>query len=144
MRITLFAILGVLSSAAFAAKPTAPHLTVQVPNIREFTFAWAEATGATRYELWFKANDATPWAEYTEKPAPRTSILASVAVHLLEWPQARYQLKACNAEGCSTSNTVRVNHDEKLLAMAYFKPDGNTGANYFGGVVALSANGHTM
>jgi hypothetical protein len=144
MKIALFALLGAVSSAAFAAKPPAPHLTVAVTNIREFTFAWAEATGATTYQLWFKANDATPWAKYTEKPAPRTSILASVSVHLLEWPQARYQLKACNADGCSTSNTVRVNHDEKLDAMGYFKPDSNTNANYFGGVIALSANGHTM
>ena len=144
MKTALFALLCALSSAAFAARPPAPHITVEVSNIREFTFEWAEASGATRYELWFKASDAAPWVEYNEKPAPRTSIVTSVAVHLLEWPQARYQLKACNADGCSTSNTVRVNHDEKLAAMGYFKPDGNTAANYFGGVIALSANGHTM
>lgn len=145
MKIALLALLGVFSPVAFAAKPPAPHLTVAVTNIREMTFDWAaDAAGATRYELWFKPSDAAGWTKYTEKSAPRTSILASVAVHLLEWPQARYQLKACNAEGCSTSNTVRVNHDEKLAAMGYFKPDGNTSTNYFGGIVALSANGHTM
>src|SRR6185436_16991794 len=144
MKIALFALLGAVSSAAFAAKPPAPHLTVAVTNIREFTFAWAEATGATTYQLWFKANDATPWAKYTEKPAPRTSILASVSVHLLEWPQARYQLKACNSDGCSTSNTVRVNHGEKLVAMGFFKPDTPTGVASFGGQLAVSADGSTL
>ena len=105
MKFTLFAILGVLSTAAFAAKPPAPHLTVQVSNIRELTFAWAEATGATRYQLWFKADDATPWAKYTEKPAPRTSILASVAVHL-----ARAAAGAVPVEGLQCGGTEHVQH----------------------------------
>jgi hypothetical protein len=137
------ALVCVCSSVAFAAPP-APRITVQATNIKQLGFEWASVAGATRYELWFKANDATPWVEYIEKPAPRASLSISVSVHLLEWPQARYQLKACNASGCSTSNTVRVNHDEKLVAMGYFKPDTPGNVTSYGGMLALSADGNTM
>lgn len=135
------ALFCVLSSLAFAAPP-APRITVAASDIKQLTFEWPSVAGATRYELWFKASDATPWVEYTEKTAPRTSLNISVSVHLLEWPQARYQLKACNSTGCSTSNTVRVNHDEKLVAMGYLKP--NDTSHAFGGIVALSADGQTL
>ena len=142
MKTAVLALACVFPCLALAAPP-APRITVQATDIKQLGFEWPAVAGATRYELWFKASDAAPWVEYTEKPAPRTSLTVSVAVHLLEWPQARYQLKACNASGCSTSNTVRVNHDEKLVAMGYFKPN-NTSAQLYGGVVALSADGKTL
>src|SRR5690348_9338240 len=105
---TFFALtlIGVLPCVALAAKPAAPHITVEASNIKQLTFDWTSVSGATRYELWFKASDAAAWVEYMEKAAPRSSISVGVSVHLLQWPEARYQLKACNAEGCSTSNTV--------------------------------------
>ena len=144
MKILLIALVFAFSSLAFAARPAAPVITVEVSQIKQLTFEWQPLTGVTQYQLWFKASDEAAWVKYTEKPAPRTSITASVAVHLLEWPQARYQLKACNTDGCSTSNTVRVNHGEKLVAMGFFKPDTPTGVASFGGQLAVSADGSTL
>ncbi len=142
MKIAALALVCAFPSVALAAPP-APRITVEAGDIKQLRFEWPSVPGATRYELWFKANDATPWVEYTEKPAPRTSLAVSVSVHLLEWPQARYQLKACNSTGCSTSNTVRVNHDEKLVAMGYLKAN-TASSRAFGGVVSLSADGKTL
>ena len=105
------------------AAPPAPVVTVHASGIKKLTFEWAPVAEATRYDLWFKANDNAPWTRYLQAPAPRFSFTTSVAaVRLLHWPQARFQLKACDTSGCSTSNTVRVN-SEKTVAMGFFKPD---------------------
>ena len=142
MKSAAFVLACALSSVALAVPP-APVVTVHASGIKKLTFEWAPVAGASRYDLWFKANDNAPWTRYLRAPAPRSSFTTGVAVHLLHWPQARFQLKACDASGCSTSNTVRVN-SEKTVAMGFFKPESPTDTFYFGGNVALSADGATM
>jgi trimeric autotransporter adhesin len=142
MRTAAFLLASALSSVALAAPP-APVVTVHASGIKNLTFEWAPVAAATRYDLWFKANDNGPWTRYVSAPAPRSSFTIGVAVHLLHWPQARFQLQACDTSGCSTSNTVRVN-DEKLVAMGYFKPDTPSNVFFYGGQFALSADGKTM
>ncbi|HEX6397900.1 MAG TPA: hypothetical protein VFZ95_10775 [Steroidobacteraceae bacterium] len=144
MKSAFLALIWALPSLAFAARPTPPVVTLQANTIKQLEFEWQPLTGVTKYQLWFKANDDAAWVKYLEKAAPRTSMAIGVAVHLLDWPEARYQLKACNAEGCSTSNTVRA-RSEKLVAMGYFKPETPADATVnYGGQVALSADGATM
>jgi trimeric autotransporter adhesin len=129
--------------AAFSARPAAPVISVHSGEIKQLDFAWQPIADVTHYQLWFKPSDSSGWVKYAEKPAPRTSLAITVSVHLLEWPQARYQLKACNASGCSTSNTVKVS-SEKLVAMGYLKPDTPANVTYYGVMLALSADGNTL
>ena len=129
-------------SGAALAIPPAPVVTVHASGIKKLTFEWEPVAGASRYDLWFKASDNAAWTRYLQAPAPRSSFTTGVAVHLLNWPQARFQLKACDNSGCSTSNTVRVD-SEKTVAMGYFKPEAPSTGSY-GGNVALSADGATM
>lgn len=142
MRTAAFLLACALSSVVLAVPP-APVVTVHASGIKNLTFEWAHVAEATRYDLWFKANDNGPWTRYVSAPAPRSSFTIGVAVHLLHWPQARFQLQACDPSGCSTSNTVRVN-EEKLVAMGFFKPDTPSNVFFYGGSLALSADGKTM
>jgi hypothetical protein len=66
-----------------------------------------------------------------------------VAVHLLDWRVAKFQVKACNPSGCGVSNIVGVD-GLALDAMGYFKPNGPGNSHLFGHTVALSADGRTM
>jgi hypothetical protein len=96
-----------------------------------------------RYELWFKASSGTPWVLYAQTPPQRPRFRINVSVHLLDWQQARFHVKACNSTSCSQSNEVGVN-GEQFAAMGYFKPSTSQPNQYFGMQFALSADGMTM
>jgi hypothetical protein len=134
----------VSSTVALAAPPAAPLISVHATDIRQLEFTWATVAGVHRYELWFRPVSGAAWVKYQEQPAQRgPRFRISVGVHLLDWRQARYLVKACNPSGCSSSNQVGVN-GEQLVAMGYFKPNNPVGHLWFGASVALSADGTTM
>src|SRR3954471_24264757 len=88
-------LLASLSSLVQAA-PAAPVVTVGA-DIKQLQFDWEQVPSSNRYELWFKANDAAPWVEYTEIPAAQTArIRINVSAHLLDWRVAKYRVAACN------------------------------------------------
>jgi hypothetical protein len=139
----LCAALALASLPARAAPPAAPHITVGA-DIKQLQFDWDAVAGGTSYELWFKASDGADWVKYTQiagTQPPRFRISASV--HLLDWRVARYRVAACNASGCTNSNEVTVG-DLPLDAMGYFKPTGAGKNRWFGGGVAVSADGKTF
>ena len=43
------------------------------------------------------------WTVVPETPAQRPLIRINASVHLLDWTDARYYVKACNPGGCSRS-----------------------------------------
>jgi trimeric autotransporter adhesin len=134
----------VWTSVAMAAPPAAPRISVQATDIRQLEFTWDSVPGVHRYELWFKSSSVTPWVKFQEQPAQRgPRFRIGVAVHLLDWRQARYYVKACNPSGCTNSNSVGV-ASEPLVAMGYIKPNNPVGHEFFGNVVALSADGKTL
>jgi hypothetical protein len=132
------------SSISLAAPPAAPAISVRATDIRQLEFTWEAVPGVHRYELWFRPVSGAPWVEYLEQDARRgPRIRIGVGVHLLDWRQARYYVRACNPWGCTNSNTVGVN-GEQLVAMGYIKPNNPVGHEFFGGSVALSADGRTL
>lgn len=133
-----------VTSAAFAAPPPAPTLTVGVTDVRQLEFNWLPVSGAQSYELWFLAAPGAAWVKYREQPAQRAPLFrVGVPVHLLDWPQARYFIKACNWGGCTASNEVGVD-GLQLDAIGYFKPP-TAGANKsFGRDLELSADGTAL
>src|SRR4051812_7070343 len=83
-------------SSVVQAAPAAPAATVGA-DLKQLQFDWDQVPGSNRYELWFKANDAAPWVEYTEVRAAQTPrIRINVSVHLLNWRVAKYRIAACN------------------------------------------------
>src|SRR5882672_7672821 len=133
----------VLVAIAFAAPPPAPTITVAATDIKQLQFDITPVTQVNWYELWFKANSGAQWVNYAQTPAQRPRFRISTSVHLLDWRQARYFVKACNPGGCSQSNEVGVD-GEQLATIGYFRPSTSDPDQYFGFNFALSADGTTM
>ncbi|HEV7606353.1 MAG TPA: hypothetical protein VGO61_03410 [Steroidobacteraceae bacterium] len=133
-----------IASAAFAAPPASPHLTVHATDIRQLEFNYEPVPGVATYELWFRAAPGAQWVKYQEHVAQRGPLFRiAVSVHLLDWRQARYYVAACNPSGCTPSNQVGVD-GEQLAAIGYIKPSAATGHHWFGSNVAASADGKTI
>jgi hypothetical protein len=144
MKTVVLALVGALAFASVAmAAPAAPTITVAASNIKQLQFDITPVTQINRYELWFKASSATPWVLYAQTAPQRPRFRINVSVHLLDWQQARFHVKACNSTSCSQSNVVGVD-GEQLAAMGYFKPSTTQLNQYFGMNFALSADGMTM
>jgi hypothetical protein len=135
-------VLASLASAAPGA-PAAPQVTVGA-DLKQLQFDWDRVPSATRYELWFKANDAAAWVKYIDVPGARSeSVRINVSVHLLDWRVARYRLAACDASGCTNSaetHVTQLGND----AIGYFKPNTPAYNHWYGSAVALSADGRTF
>src|SRR5688572_29321254 len=100
-----------LAASTALAAPPQPQLTSAANDIKQLRFNWSPSAGATGYELWFQSNSAAAETRFYQLPASRTSVANNVAVHLLDWTNARYWLKACDSTGCSSSAKVSVlNH----------------------------------
>src|SRR5688572_20309328 len=145
MKSAAFALAGtfVFASVAVATPPPAPTITVAATDIKQLQFDITPVTRANWYELWFRANPRAQWVQYARTVAQRPRIRANTSVHLLDWQQARYYVKACNPSGCSASNEVGVD-GEQLPAIGYFKPSTTQPNQYFGFSFDVSGDGTTL
>jgi hypothetical protein len=147
--ILAFAVTG-FASNALATPPDAPTITVAATDIKQLQFDITPVTRVGWYELWFKANDGAAWVKYSEQRPQRPLFRIGTSVHLLDWRQARYYVKACNPGGCGQSNEVRVD-GEQLAAMGFLKPDAREpystngqAISGFGAALAVSADGRVV
>jgi hypothetical protein len=143
MKIASYALTCAFASVCAAQPPPAPTITSAATDIKQLQFDITPVTRANWYELWFKANTGAQWGKYAETPAQRPLIRINASVHLLDWREARYFVKACNPGGCSQSNEVGIN-GEQLAAMGYFKPATADPTQHFGQSFAVSADGTTL
>jgi len=144
MKYVALALAALFPVVALAAPPPAPEVDVAATDIRQLEFNWDAVPGAQSYQLWFRAAPEADWVLYREQSARRARVFrVGVAVHLLDWPQARYYVSACNNSGCTPSNELSVD-GEQLIAMGYVKPAGTTNHRFFGSAVAASADGKTF
>jgi hypothetical protein len=143
MKIALCVLTGVFASIAAAAPPPAPAVTAAATDIKQLQFDITPVTQVNRYELWFKANAGASWVNWASTPAQRPRFRINTSVHLLDWTQARYFVKACNPSGCSQSDEVGVD-GEQLAAMGYFKPTTAAANQYYGFNFALSTDGTAL
>lgn len=134
---------GLIAGVANAAPPPAPTITVAATDIKQLQFDITPVPTIGHYELWFRALPGAAWVKYTETPGQRPLFRINAAVHLLDWPQARFYVKACNPSGCSSSNEVGID-GEQLEAMGYFKPSTYGPYKFFGYNLAVSADGTTL
>ena len=125
-----------------AAPPAAPAVTAGA-DLKTLRFDWNYVPQANRYELWFRANDGATWAKFGDTPSYRPRITSGVSAHLLDWNQARYQVRACNPSGCTGSAPIGV---QTLMpnTIGYFKASSLHNKARFGLVSAISEDGNTM
>lgn len=136
------AVLCLFASAALAAPPAAPTVTAGA-DLKTLRFDWNYVPQANRYELWFKANNGATWAKFSDTPSYRPRTTTGVSAHLLDWNQARYQVRACNPSGCAGSDLIGV---QTLMpdTIGYFKASSLHNKARFGLVSAISEDGNTM
>src|SRR4051794_16941008 len=110
MKTVFLALAGIFAFASVAvAAPPAPTVSIGATDIKQLQFDITPVSQVNWYELWFKANAGAQWVKYTQTPVQHPRFRISTSVHLLDWTQARYYVKACNPSGCSASNEVGVN-----------------------------------
>jgi hypothetical protein len=125
--------------------PGAPALSLLTSGLKQLNFSWGAPAGATYYQLQQDPDGTGAFAQVgADIAAPTVTAAVSIAVHRLNWAQARYRVRACNAGGCGDSAPVGI-ASAMLAAIGYAKAS-NTGANdqlgYF--AVALSGDGNTL
>ena len=96
-----------LPALASAAPPGAPTVSVGA-GFKQLRFDFAPVTGASSYQLWFRANGGASWVKYMENTASTTEFKVTVSAHLLDWFNARYYVTACNGDGCSRTADIYV------------------------------------
>jgi len=144
MKFALCVLACAFASVALATPPPAPTITAAATDIKQLQFDITPVVRVGWYELWFKANPGAAWVNYTRTRPQRPLFRIGTSVHLLDWKQARYLVKACNSSGCTPSNEVGVD-GEQLAAMGFFKPASTGPYQYFGyNSIAVSADGTTL
>lgn len=127
---------------ALAAPPAAPQVTVGA-DVKQLQFDWDIVPRSNYYELWFKANPGAPYVKFSEREPWRPRARSAVSAHLLDWQQARYQVRACNFSGCSASAPVAVT-GHMADTIGYFKAGRLHNNARFGIATAISEDGNTL
>jgi hypothetical protein len=121
--------------------PAAPAATLGI-GLKKIQLTWTAVNSATAYKV--LENTGAGFQQVgADLAAGQTTFSRQIAVHVQQWATTSYQVQACNAVGCSTSNTLSAANGA-LQAIGYFKAS-NTGAgDTFGWALALSGDGNTL
>ncbi len=138
---------GGSSSAAVTPTPTpapqAPTLGINFA-LKQLQFSWSSSSDATTYKLMENPDGVSGFTQVgTDIPAPQVNANQDIAVHKLDWAHAQYLVQACNAGGCTNSNTVTATAGV-LKTIGYFKASNTDSNDQFGYSVAISADGSTL
>ena len=139
--ISLVALL--IAATSFATPPAAPQVTVGASNVKQLRFDWQIVPRSNYYELWFKANNASPEVKFSESVPWHPFAVTGVSAHLLEWNQARYRVRACNPSGCGSSPLISV---KSVLpdTVGFVKSPFPLDEARFGSTVKVSEDGSTL
>ena len=118
-----------------------PVLELSFSTIKQFDFSWSAVPGAEHYQLLESSNAGEPFVQLGDDIVGE-SISISMPLHLRA--HARYELRACNADGCSESSASVDVASNLAEAVGYLKPGLITSEDRFGSSVALSDDGTTL
>lgn len=129
------------SGAVPVAAPDAPVVALG-SGIKTLTFDWAAVPGATHYQLFEELQGGDYVQVGGDLPAGTTRYEHTVPL----WTRllANYQLRACNAAGCTASATQSWSVPLLNGSIGYVKASNSGAADVFGSGVALSADGTTL
>jgi hypothetical protein len=123
--------------------PAAPVLEIGV-STKQLGFEWASVPGATHYRLLRDPDGASGFTQLgADHPAGVVFVTIDIAVHRLDWVNARYRLEACNADRCAASAAVSA-VDWMVQAIGYVKASNTQAEDEFGFAIALSTDGRTL
>lgn len=121
--------------------PPAPVVALGT-GIKTLTFDWAAVPDATHYQLFEELQGGDYEQVGGDLPADATRYEHTVPL----WTRvlANYQLRACNAAGCTASATQSWSIALMNASIGYLKASNSQASDFFGGDVALSADGTTL
>ncbi|MCG8435168.1 MAG: FG-GAP repeat protein [Gammaproteobacteria bacterium] len=122
------------------------ELAVALNGIKTLQFTWTDGDGADHFKLLENPDGASGFTQVGANiAATETSVDHEIAVHLLDWPNVRYILEACNDGGCTQSDEISLMNNPVIEeAIGYVKAS-NTGVeDSFGGAIAVSGDGSTL
>jgi len=131
-----------VSFVALAAPPAAPAVTAGA-DFKVLRFDWDPVPQSSYYEMWFKSGSGSPFVKFGDIPSSRTQSSNNISAHLLNWGQARYQVRACNSSGCTASPDIAVG-DLMQESLGYLKSSHAAPGGRFGDDVAISEDGSTL
>ena len=131
-----------ISFAVMAAPPAAPAVTAG-SDFKVLRFDWDPVPQSSYYELWFRSGAGSAFVKFGDIPSSRTQTSNNISAHLLNWEQARYQVRACNSSGCTASPNIAVGN---LMqdSLGYLKSSHSAPSGWFGDAVAISEDGSTL
>jgi len=138
-------LLLVLSTAAIGqtSPPAAPQVTTGA-DLKRLIFDWDPVPDATYYQVLVRPWPTNPFAVLRDDiAASQTRVSLPIASHLIYWDYIRYEVAACNAAGCTSSDEIAVN-DQMLDTIGYFKASNTDAGDSLGQDVALSFDGQTL
>ncbi len=118
----------------------AATLQLNFSQIKQFDFSWAPANGATHYQLLERPTVNDPYTQLGGNIVG-TSVSHTMPLHLRFG--ARYILRTCDGNGCTSSAPVDV-VNSMATAVGYFKASNTQSDDVFGELIALSADGNTL
>lgn len=128
------------SSPPASPSPTpAPTLSLTY-DTNQINFTWAAVEGATHYQL-FESPDGV--SGYTQIGGDLADTSYELAISLPQRVNAKYLLKACNSEGCSSLTDLFVGA-ELAAAIGYVKASNSNTGDTFGYAITLSRDGNTL
>ncbi len=127
--------------------PAVPALGLSVGQ-QHVALDWAAASGAEYYRVYRNSDDASGFALIADNLSA-TDYLDTTPVHLTNWLELKFFVKACNSVGCTSSLPVNVTTGVDDLGIvhnviAYLKPENSDLNDLFGFTVALDAEGVTL
>lgn len=121
--------------------PAAPSATLGI-GLKKLQISWSAVDSATAYKV-LENTGAGFQQTGADLAAGQTAFAKQIAVHSQQWATTSYQVQACNAVGCTTSNTLSAANGV-LQAIGYFKASNTEAGDTFGWTLALSGDGFTL
>ena len=110
-------------------------------GIRQIILNWTAPTGATYFDVLKSADGSSNYIQLVGNLSNLT-YTDVVPVHLTDWVNARYIVKACNSTGCTSSPAISATASQQ--AIGYFKASNTRSNAAFGTAVAISNDGNTL
>ena len=139
---------GPASSSSGSGSPSETPLLPAIPAAtigfatKQLRFSWPAADGATYYRVLEDTAGSGTFAQIGGDLTALTFTRDITAIHTFNWA-ARYQVQACNSNGCSTSTTLSASSGV-LQTIGYFKASNTGSGDSFGWAIALSDDGTTL
>lgn len=135
------------SSSSGSQKPIPdaewPEINVYSLEPKVLQFAWTPVDDATHYRL-LKDPDGSSGFSQIGDDLTEPSAQDAISVHRHDWANARYIVKACDAnDDCQESNVAYTSH-AMLDTIGYFKASNTDRNDWFGWSLALSGDGQTL